>query len=55
VYDPKRVVYVRGISSCTERTVGELEMGLSTENNETTHIFHIVGDGIRIPFDEILG
>ena len=32
VYDPKRVVNVRGISSCIERTLGENEMGLSTEN-----------------------
>jgi hypothetical protein len=30
-------------------------MGLSTENYETKHIFHIVDDGIRIPYDGILG
>jgi hypothetical protein len=46
VYDPKRVVNVRGISGWTERTRGEIEMGLSTENYETKHIFRIVGDGI---------
>lgn len=55
VYDPTRVVNVRGISSCTERTLGEFEMVLSTENYETAHTFHIVGDGIRIPYDGILG
>ena len=55
VYDPKRVVNVRGISCCTERTLGETEMGLSTENHETKHIFHVVGNGIRIPHDGILG
>ena len=55
MYDPKRVVNVRGISCCTERTLGEIEMGLSTENRETKHIFHVVGDGIRIPYDGILG
>ena len=49
VYDPKRVVNVRGISSCTERTLGETEMGLSTENHKTKHIFHVACDGIRIP------
>jgi len=54
VYDPKRVVNVRGISSCTERTLSEIEMSLSTDNYETTHIFHIVGDGIGIPYDGIL-
>jgi len=55
VYDPRKVVNVRGISSGTERTLGEIEIGLSTEDHEMTHIFHIVGDGIRIPYDEILG
>jgi len=40
---------VRGISSGTKRTLGEIEIGLSTEDHETKHIFHIVGDGIRIP------
>jgi hypothetical protein len=55
VYVSKRGVNVRGISSCTERTLGEIEMSLSTENYETTHNFHIVGDGVRIPYDGILG
>jgi len=55
MYDPKRVVNVRGISSCTERTLGEIEIGLSTGNHETKHVFHVVGDGIRIPYDGILG
>ena len=30
-------------------------MRLSTENHETTHFFHVVGDGIRITYDGILG
>jgi hypothetical protein len=55
VYDPKRVINVRGISSGTERTLGEIEMRLRTGNNETTHVFHVVGNGIRIPYDGILG
>jgi hypothetical protein len=55
VYDPQRIVHVRGISSGTERTVGEIEMKLSTENHKTMHVFQIVGDGIRIPYDGILG
>ena len=55
VYDPKRIVNVRGISSCTDRTLGEIEKSLSTEDHETTHIFHIAGDGIQIPYDGILG
>jgi len=54
VYDPQRIVNVRVISSGTERTIGEIEMKLSTENHKTTHVF-IVGDGIRIPYDGILG
>jgi hypothetical protein len=48
-----RVVNVRGMLSCTERTLGKTEMSLSTENYETTHIFHVVGDGIRILYDMI--
>ena len=55
MYDPRKVVNVRGISSGTERTLGEIEMRLSTENHETTHCFHVVGDGLRIPYDGILG
>jgi len=55
VCDPKRVVNVRGISICTERKPGEIEMGLSSENYETTHIFKIVGDRIQIRYDGILG
>jgi hypothetical protein len=54
VYDPKRVTRVRGISSCIERTLGEIEMSLSTGNYETTHISHVVCDGIRLPCDGIL-
>ena len=55
VYDPRKVVNVRGISSGTDRTLGETEMRLSTENHEMTHFFHVVGDGIRISYDGILG
>jgi hypothetical protein len=55
VYDPRKVVNLRGILSGTERTLGEIELGLSTEKHEKTHIFHLVGDGIRIPYDGILG
>jgi hypothetical protein len=55
VYNPKKVENLRGISSCTDRTLGEINMGLSTENYETTHNFHIVGDGILITYDGILG
>ena len=50
VYDPQRIVNVRGISSGTERTIGETEMKLSAENHKTTHVFHTVSDGIRIPY-----
>jgi hypothetical protein len=55
VYDPKRVVNIRGMSSCTERTLGDIELSLSTENYETTHLFQVVDDGIIIPYDGILG
>ena len=39
VCEPKRVVNMRGISSCTERKPGEIEMGLSSENYETSTSF----------------
>jgi len=55
VYDPRKVANVRGISSGAERTLCETEIGLNTEDHETTHIFHVVGDGIRISYDGILG
>jgi hypothetical protein len=55
VYDPKEVVNVRGIWSYTDRTLGEFEMGLCTDKYETAHILNIVGDGIRIPYNGILG
>ena len=55
MYDPKKVVHTRGISCCTDRRLVGIEMGLSTANYEKTHTFHIVGDGIQIPYDSILG
>jgi hypothetical protein len=55
LYDPRRVINVKGISSYTESTLGEIEMVLSTENYEPAHTFHIVGDGIRIPYYGIIG
>ena len=44
-YDPKKAVNMRGISSGTKRTLGEIEIWLSTEDHETTHNFHTVGAG----------
>jgi hypothetical protein len=38
VYDPKKVIYVRGISSGTEKTLGEIEMKLRRGNYETTRV-----------------
>ena len=55
VYDPRTVLNIISISSYTERTLVETEMGLITENYETKHNFHIVGDRIRIPYGGVLG
>jgi hypothetical protein len=54
VYDSKRVINVRGISSGTERALSEIEMSLRTWNYEMKHVFHVVADGIRILYDGIL-
>jgi hypothetical protein len=55
VYNTNKALNVRGISSGTERSLGEIEVKLMTENHKTEHKFHVVGDGIKIPYDGILG
>jgi hypothetical protein len=44
----------RYINLYREKTC-EIEMGLSSENYETAHIFQIVGDRIQIRYGGILG
>jgi hypothetical protein len=55
VYDPVSTLNVKGISSETERTLGELQVKLIVGNYETEHTFHVVGDGVNIPYDGLIG
>ena len=49
VQDTTRIVKVRGMSSCTLN-----EIDLYTGIYEIIHIFRVVGEGMRIPYDAIL-
>jgi hypothetical protein len=55
VYRPDTALSVRGISSEIERTLGEVNAKLIIGNYETEHKFQVIGDGINIPYDGILG
>jgi hypothetical protein len=55
VYNSAKSVKVKGISNVIENTLGEIELELSTGDHETEHKFQVVGDGINIPYDGILG
>jgi hypothetical protein len=54
-YNPNTVLNVRGISKGTEKTFGEVNVRLTTGNFETEHKFQVIGDGMNIPCDGILG
>jgi hypothetical protein len=54
-YNSKKTLNVKGISDSIEKTLGELKIRLCTAGHETEHPFQIVGDGIDIPCDGILG
>jgi hypothetical protein len=55
VYNSAISVNVKGISNAIEMTLGEVMLKLSTETHETDHKFQIVGDGINIRCDGLLG
>jgi hypothetical protein len=54
-YNPSTTLNVRGISNETERTLGEVDAKLIVGNYEMEHKFHVVGSGVNIPCDGILG
>jgi hypothetical protein len=54
-YNHVKTLNVRGISSGTERTLGELQVKLIVANYETEHTFHVVGDGVNTPYDGLIG
>jgi hypothetical protein len=55
VYNSKKIINVKGISDSVEKTSEEVDIRLCTAVHETDHPFQIVGDGIDIPCDGILG
>jgi hypothetical protein len=55
VYNPSTTLNVRGISNEIEKTLEEVNAKLTVGNYETEHKFHVVGSGMNIPCDGILG
>jgi hypothetical protein len=52
VYNHNRALNVRGKSNGTQE---ELQATLIIENHENEQSFHVVGDGLNIPYDGLLG
>jgi hypothetical protein len=55
VYNSEKTLNVKGISGKVGKTLGEIEITLSIFRHETEQTFHVVGDGMNIPFHGILG
>ena len=55
LYNSSKILNVKGISVSVERTLGELNIRLCVAGHEIEHPFQIVGDGVDIPCDGILG
>jgi hypothetical protein len=53
--DPVETLNVRRISSGKERTLGELKVKLIVGNYETEHKLHVVGDGVNISYNGLVG
>jgi hypothetical protein len=54
-YGTRKTLNVKGISDSIIKTLGELNIGLCTKGHKMEHPFQIVGDGLDIPYDCILG
>lgn len=54
-YELTKGVNVRGISKALLRTEGTVTLKLLTPTHETTHTFHVMGDGFDCQYDGILG
>jgi hypothetical protein len=55
ICEPDEGVKVKGMSSTVLETEGTINMRLTTENYETTHSFHIMGNSLELQCDGILG
>ena len=54
-YEPTKGINVRGISNALLKTEGTVMLKIFTHTHETTHTFHIMGDGFDCQYDGILG
>jgi hypothetical protein len=54
-YNSRKTLNVNGISDSVEKTLGELSIRLCVAGHEIEHPFQIVGYGVDIPCDGILG
>jgi len=53
-YEPTEVFDVQGISNALLRTEGNVSLKLFTLRHETTHLFHVMGEGFDCWYDGIL-
>jgi hypothetical protein len=53
-YEPTKGINVRGISNTLLKTERTMILGIFTPTQETTHTFHIMGDGFDCQYDGIL-
>jgi hypothetical protein len=54
-YQPSKGINVRGIANTFLKTEGTVTLRLLTPTHETTHAFHVMGDGFDRRYDGILG
>jgi hypothetical protein len=54
-YQPSKGIDVRGIANTLLKTEGTVTPRLFTPTHETTHAFHVMGDGFDCRYDGILG
>jgi len=54
-YEPTEGIDVKGISNALLRTEGTVLLKLFTLTHETTHLFHVMGEGFDCRYNGILG
>jgi hypothetical protein len=54
-FRPNKGINVKGIANTVLKTEGTVTLKLLTQTHETTHTFHVMGDGFDCRYDGILG
>jgi hypothetical protein len=54
-FQPSKGINVTGIANKLLKTEGRVTLRLFTRTHETTHAFHVMGDGFDCRYDGILG